>query len=317
VDCALRSVGDVLLADRFVYIHEPKTGGTFVTYALTQLHGGVTAVRPSRFLGETTRLRFPTACYRFERRRALRSATSHGRGKYGPLYSWNDHGTCSEIPRMFRSRQLLATVRNPFQTYVSGYLFGWWKRPEYLSLYRRTIRDFPERYSSFPDLSFREYMELMHASWTAPGNRDLYSGKGVGFQSERFIRLYFRVPWLLRGTKHDISSVVRRVDSRYVRSRGYVADMYDVRFLRTERLNEELREVLLAMGYEAADVEFVETLKHVVPAGGAEIGFTERATSHDWAAFYTPDLREIVRKKDDLLFSLFPEFDATATAASP
>ena len=305
----------VLLSDRFVYIHEPKTGGTFVTYALTQLHGGVTDVRPSRFVREATRLRLPTAAFRLERRKA--SAPGAGPAKYGRLYSWNDHGTCSEIPRMFRSRQILATIRNPFQTYVSGYLFGWWKRPEYLSLYRRTIEDFQHRYPSFPDLTFTQYMELMHASWTVPGNRDLYSGKGIGFQSERFIRFYFRVPWLLRGTKRDISSVVRKVDGDYVRSRGYVADMYDVRFLRTERLNEELGGFLLEAGYDATDVEFVLTLKHVVPVGGAEIGFTERATSHDWAAFYTPELREIVRRKDDLLFSLFPEFDATGTAGPP
>jgi hypothetical protein len=156
----------------------------------------------------------------------------------------------------------------------------------------------------------------MHASWTVPGNRGFYSGKGIGFQSERFIRFYFRVPWLLRGTKHDIASVVRKVDSEYVKSRGYLTDMYDVRFLRTERLNEELRGCLVDMGYDAADVEFLSTLRHVVPVGGAEIGFTERATSHDWAAFYTPDLQEIVREKDDLLFSLFPEFDATGTAGS-
>jgi len=305
----------VLLSDRFVYIHEPKTGGTFVTYALTQLHGGVTDVRPSRFGRDPIRLRLPTAVFRYERGEA--AAPSPEPTQYGRLYSWNDHGTCSEIPRPFRSRQILATIRNPFQTYVSGYLFGWWKRPEFLPLYRRTIEDFHHRYSSFPELSFTQYMELMHASWTVSGNRGLYSGTGIGFQSERFIRFYFRVPWLLRGTRRDISSVVRKVDGEYVRSRGYLADMYDVRFLRTERLNEELRGLLLDAGYDAADVEFVLTLKHVVPVGGAEIDFTERATSHDWAAFYTPELREIVRKKDDLLFSLFPEFDVTGTAVSP
>jgi hypothetical protein len=304
----------VLLTDRFVYIHEPKTGGTFVSYALTQLHGGVTDVRPSRHLHDAIRQRLPTASFRFERRTSPGPAPQEPT-RYGPLYRWNDHGTCSEIPGPFRSRQILATVRNPFQTYVSGYLFGWWKRPEYLQLYRRTITDFSRRYPSFPDLSFLEYMELMHASWTVPGNRGLYSGRGLGLQSERFIRFYFRVPWLLRGTEYDISSVLRNMDSEYVRSRAYEDDMFDVRFLRTERLNEELVEFLLEAGYDEADVEFLVTLKHVVPVGGAEIGFSDRATSDDWASFYTPDLREIVRKKDDLLFSLFPDFDARPGAA--
>jgi hypothetical protein len=307
----------VLLSDRFVYIHEPKTGGTFVNHAVTRVHGGMTDVRPSRFLRDEIRLHVPTASFRLERRGAHRSGPHREQTKYGPLYSWNDHGTCSEIPRMFRSRQILATVRNPFQTYVSGYLFGWWKRPEYLSRYRRTVRDFARRFPSFPDLSFREYMELMHASWTVPGNRDLYSGTGVGFQTERFIRFYFRAPWLLRGTKVGVSSAVRKVKGDYLVRRQYEDDMFDVRFLRTDRLNEELHGFLLEMGYNSVDVAFIGTLKHVVPVGGAEIGFTERATSHDWVSFYTPDLREIVRAKDRLLFSLFPEFDVTSTAGLP
>jgi hypothetical protein len=301
----------VLLADRFVYIHEPKTGGTFVSYALSQLHGGLIDVRPSRFVVEAIRLRLPAAAFSFERRARSASPTSAG-SKYGPLYNWNDHGTCNEIPKAFRAGPIFATVRNPFQKYVSGYLFGWWKRSEYLPLYNRTIPDFAQRYSNFPELSFREYMELMHATWTVPGNRGLYSGRGIGFQSERFIRFYFRVPWLRRGTTHDISSIVRRLDSEYIESGQYVADLFDIRFLRTERLNQELSRTLLELGYEPADVEFVESLKHIVPVGGTEIGFTERATSHDWASFYTHDLTEVVRQKDRLLFLLFPDFDVPA-----
>jgi hypothetical protein len=305
----------LLLTDRFVYIHEPKTGGTFVTHVLSELHGGLTGVRPSPRVREGIRLRLPTASFWLERRGGSPSSGDSGTTKYGRLCRWNDHGTCSEIPRRYRSRQIVATVRNPFQKYVSGYLFGWWKRPEYISLYRQTIPDFHQRYPSFPDLTFTEYMELIHASWTVPVDRGLCSGQGVGFQTERFLRFYFRLPWLLRGTKHDISSVVRKVDGEYVRRRRYEVDMFDVRFLRTERLNEELCEFLLETGYDASDVEFVAALEHVVPVGGAEIGFTERATSHDWASFYTPDLRAIVRQKDDLLFSLFPEFDVPAESA--
>jgi hypothetical protein len=302
----------VLFADRFVYIHEPKTGGTFVTYALTQLHGGLTEVRPSGYVHPAIRRRFPTASFRLERRAASASATGT---KYGPLCSWNDHGTCSEIPGPFRARQIFATMRNPLQKYVSGYLFAWWKRPEYLPLYRDAIPDFARRFSRFPDLSFQEYMELIHASWTVPGNRDLYSGTGIGFQTERFLHFYFRVPWLRRGSKHDISALVDRVDADYVKSNRYLEDMFSVRFLKTESLNEELCDFLLETGYDQADVEFVQTLRHVVPVGGADVELVDRATSHDWASFYTAELVEIVRSKDNLLFTLFPEFDVSAEKA--
>jgi hypothetical protein len=302
----------MLIADRFTYIHEPKTGGTFVTYVLTQLHGGLTDLRPSRFVHDAFRQRFPTASFYFERLAAPAPLTKVEPAKYGGLYNWNDHGTCSEIPRMYRSRRILATVRNPFQTYVSGYLFGWWKRPEFLSLYHRKVNDFPNRYPTFPDLSFREYLELLHAAWTLRASGDFYEESGPGFQTERFIRFYFRIPWVLRGTKYGISPVVRKLDREYVESRSYLADMFDVHFLPTERLNHELHRFLLEMGYQPAEVEFVRSLDHVLPVGGAEIGFADRATSHDWRSFYTRELREIIRKKDQLMFALFPEFDLPA-----
>jgi hypothetical protein len=300
---------NMLLANRFTYIHEPKTGGTFVTYVLTQLHGRLTDLRPSRFPHSAFRRRFPTASLYFDRLGAPAPRTKGGPAKYGSLYSWNDHGTCSEIPRMYRSRQILATVRNPFETYASEYLFGWWKRPEWLSHYNRTIRDFPRRYPSFPDLSFREYLELLHAAWTLPANRDFYEGSGSGYLTKRFIRFYFRTPWILRGTKYDVSPVIRRLDPEYVESGSYVADMFRVHFLPTSRLNQELQRFLLEMDYDPADVEFVKNLEHVLPVGGSRIGFAGRATSHDWRSFYTKDLKEIVRKRDQLIFALFPEFD--------
>jgi hypothetical protein len=312
----------MLFASRFTYIHEPKTGGSFVTYALTQLHGGLIDLRPSRLLHPAVRCRLPTASFYLER--YGRSAPGPNGGQkgyesgqelYGKLYRWNDHGTCSEIPRPFRSRQILATVRNPFQSYVSDYLFAWWKRPEYISHYQRTIQGFHSRYPSFPDLSFREYLELLNAAWTVPHGRDFYDGEGIGYLTERFVRFYFPTPWILRGTKHDISRVLRQLDDEYIESRSFVADMFPVRFIPTARLNDELQRFLLEMGYQSEDVEFVKSLEHVLPVGGSKVGFAGHATSHEWPSFYTNELREIIRKKDDLIFALFPEFDAPPEAS--
>ena len=299
----------MLLANRFTYIHEPKTGGSFVTYVLTQLHGHLADVRPLRFLQPTLRQRLPTVSFYLDRLGRAASPVKGESERYGTLYRWNDHGTCSEIPRPYRSRQILATVRNPFETYASEYLFGWWKRPEYLSHYHRVVKDFPRRYPSFPDLSFTQYLEMLHEAWALPGSRDFYEGGGIGYLTERFIRFYFRTPWTLRGPDSRVSSVTRRLGREYVASGDCVGDMFPVRFLSTTRLNEELQKFLLEMAYDPAEVEFVRSLEHVLPAGGAEIRFAERAASHDWPSLYTPELREIIRRKDELIFALFTEFD--------
>ena len=58
---------------------------------------------------------------------------------------------------------------------------------------------------------------------------------------------------------------------------------------------------------------------HAVAAGprfAGSVGFADRATSHDWASFYSPELREAVRTKDDLLFALFPESDVPAESSA-
>ena len=277
----------MLLSDRFTYIHEPKTGGTFVTHVLTRLHGHLVDVPPTRRRGPLLRrLGLPTLAFHAELRRAAPAAPEVG--KYGTLYNWNDHGTCSEIPRPYRPRTILATVRSPFETYVSLFLFEWWRRPDSVARFERVVPEFRRRFPRFPELSFAEYMELLDAQCAVPG---------VGFLTERFVRYYFRSP----------RAALRRVDDR--RSRE---DMYDVRFLHTARLNEELREALVDLGYDAADLEFVAGLGLVVPAGGTKTATVERSTSHDWLRYYTPELEADVRRKDRLMFTLFPELDPVA-----
>jgi hypothetical protein len=93
--------------------------------------------------------------------------------------------------------------------------------------------------------------------------------------------------------------------------------MFRVRFLSAERLNHELQRFLLEMDYDPLDVEFIAGHRHVLPVGGAEIQFADRATSHDWPSFYTDDLRAAVRKNDALIFTLFPEFDHPPGHAPP
>ena len=304
----------MLLADRFAYVHEPKTGGTFVTHVLTRVHGGLVDVRPTRRRGPfLMRLGLPTAAFRAELRRTPRP---EGDGaKYGALYNWNDHGTCSEIPRPYRSRTILGTVRSPFETFVSLYLFGRWRRPEEVDRYRRAVPDFGRRYARFPELSFPEYMDLLHVDCVLPANRDFVAESGVGYLTERFVRFYFRLPRTVRASTYDAAAVLRRIDDAYIDSAAYREDMYDVRFIRTARLNEELREFLLDRGYETGDVEFVRRHEHVIPVGGTRVALAERATSHDWRRYYTSELLERVRAKDRLIFTLFPELDASEAAA--
>jgi hypothetical protein len=299
----------MLLGPRFAYVHEPKTGGTFVTRILARLHGGLTDVPASRLHAPALRLGFPSIAFYPERARARRRHAD-GPRKYGTIYDWNHHGTCSEIPAAYRSRTIVATVRNPLETYVSEYLFGWWKRPEYVRDYERTVADFRRRYRDFPEVSFRQYLELLHAGCTLPATRNLDDPSGVGYLTERFVRFYFRLPRRLRFAAPDAGPVLRKLDDDYIASGRFRDGMFRVRFLRTSRLNRELMELLVDVGYDPADLEFVASHEHVVPTGGAKTRLAERATSHDWRRYYSADLEELVRRRERLIFSLFPDLEA-------
>src|SRR5262245_41967068 len=98
----------MLFTDRFVYLHLPKTGGTFVTQILVALH--------SSDQGLWARLQ-----------NLPRWRARHFNGPLGMLI-WhpNKHGIRSEIPIEHQAKLVLGTVRNPFDRLVSAYEFGWW-----------------------------------------------------------------------------------------------------------------------------------------------------------------------------------------------
>ena len=262
----------MILTDRFVAVHEPKTGGTFVASSLFNLYGA-----------------------QWNLRNRLASAFGRNvvaRGKYGSfIFTNNKHGGCNEIPEAFRDRPILASVRNPYDLYVSQYEFGWWKRREYLPWYRR-VPDFERRFPRFPDLSFAEYMELTDAAFRTLRN-DRFGGSGPGLYTEQFVKFYFQRP----------DEAYARIDDAYIAAEAYRRDLHDLRFVRTDRLNVELYEFLLGMGIEKRDAELVLGLGKILPQGKG------RAADSRWETYYTGELKRSVRERDRLVFAIFPHFD--------
>lgn len=258
----------MILTDRFVAVHEPKTGGTFVASALFRLFGA-----------------------EWNLRNKLASAFGRDvvvRGKYGTfVFTSNKHGGCNEIPASYRGRPILASVRNPYDLYVSQFEFGWWKRREFLSWYRR-VPDFEQRFPRFPNLSFPEYMELTDAAF-----RTFPNPRGLGLYTEQFVKFYFREP----------EAAYARIDDAYISSEAYRRDLHDLRFVRTDRLNLDLYEFLIGMGIEPRDAEFIRGLGRILPQGKG------RAAGGRWEAYYTPELKRSVRERDRLVFTIFPHFD--------
>ena len=87
----------MIFTDRFVYVHELKTGGTFVTSALFRLYG----------LKWTRRTHLRDAVFREARAR---------HPKYGALvHDSNKHGLCRSIPAAHKAKARAGDGAQPFR----------------------------------------------------------------------------------------------------------------------------------------------------------------------------------------------------------
>jgi hypothetical protein len=261
----------MIATDRFVYVHQPKTGGTFVSTALFRVH----------------RVRWNWAVH-------LLSSVKTDlcfKTKYGySIYNNNKHGGCGEIPARLARRVVLASVRSPYDLMVSQYEFGWWRRRSNLR-YFEAVPGFRRRFSGFPDLSFEEFVELSELAFQTAHVAGRDSDPGV--LTREFMHYYFK----------DKAGALSRFDDSYVATRAFEADMHPDRFLRQDRLNTMLHEFLLESGYDPEDVAFIPGMQRVLPGGKG------RAGGESWERYYTPELKQRVRHRERLLFALFPEYD--------
>ena len=154
----------MLIADRFIFIHFPKTGGTFVTKVLEEYlnaHG------------------YP--CKRI----TINLLIPHTSEIYG------QHGGCNEIRRGWEtSRVLLSIRRNPYDIYVSQYEFEWWKRQPKVD--PNIIRkDFPD----FPNLTFEQFLHLKNSLFRNKILGDRKLKIDIGIHTLQFIRFFFKNPY--------------------------------------------------------------------------------------------------------------------------
>lgn len=222
----------MIITDRFVFVHMPKTGGTFVTTMLRQAHGLSRPRRsPSGFL------------YRCLRPR------------HDGLVEVNKHGTCHDIPWRHMGKPVVATPRNPYDRYVSQYEFGWWRKfPHTLGDVAAISRLFP----AFPDLAFSDYVHMTNIFLARPGRDDEYP---LGWHSTQFIDFFMRSP----------RSIGFRATPDFVTSAAWASEVIPARFLRTDRLNTDLHSWLIDMGYPEDNIASVLTSGRIYPKEGGRV----------------------------------------------
>jgi len=248
----------LIITDLFVYVHQPKTGGTFVTYVLNELF--------KKFSNNLT-------CTDSKK-----------------LIDIAKHDTCSEIPNSHNEKPILATVRNPYDRYVSQFEFKWWKDyPEQFGSLDRIKRALPH----FPEISFEEFVRLANAEFLNLENNNFGEHGSLGWHTEQFIRFFCKNPALIFGS----------ITEESLTEQSIIKHLYGIHFIFTNNLNQGLYDYLFGLGLEKDKINFILDLKKIYPKAGG------RNKKQKWKKYYSPELKQFVRYRERLLFSIFPEFD--------
>lgn len=150
----------MIITEQFVFLHLPKTGGTFVRSVLEKV-----ARRPGDlFLDDRT---LPK------------------------------HGGISCIPVLYRDRPILSAVRNPFDHLVSFFEFEWWKtHPADIFDLTKMLRKYPH----FPDIDFETYIrsiydwELLDSAYASDSVKQAFERTNLGSLTFDYINFFASEP---------------------------------------------------------------------------------------------------------------------------
>lgn len=201
------------------------------------------------------------------------------------------HDTCGSIPKAHRRKPILSCVRNPYDLRVSQYRYRWWKSREA----RPDTKAIRKHYWPYQFMSFEQFVDAwdLHLRMMLEAAQENPYVKTMGQFSIGFISFFARHP----------AMVYSKLSDTYLASEELPRDLFEVHFLRTERLNDGLCDFLLSVGYGEEEVAFIRNKEKIQPPGAS------RKDHEKWEQFYTPGLKDLVRHRERMLFQLFPEYD--------
>lgn len=256
----------MILTRDFVYVHVPKTGGTFVTSKMTQALEA-----------------------RDARRNPLLRGIDRLSGKAGAYEDVDKHGSSRDIPRSHWHKPRVACVRGPYERYHSQWRFGWWRETP-----PGPVQEVREVFPSFPELTFEQWFRMTNRFWRAqelPDDRPDHLRPGL--QTRHFLWYFAKDP----------TATLARVDLDDLPADLFRDELFATHWLHTERLNQDLHAFLLGVGCNEQDLAGLLGAERIQPPSGG------RAKGERWQEAYTPELLAEVRRREALIFALFPEYD--------
>ncbi|MCB0792024.1 MAG: hypothetical protein H6595_02440 [Flavobacteriales bacterium] len=267
----------MFITDRFVMLNYPKTGSTFARRVLGELHGS------GRVRAQLVRLGLvaPPMEDMFGPRYRMHSADPE---------KTTQHLVFAQIPEKHRHKPVLSIVRDPLSSILSAYEYRDWERYPPGSL-----NDLRADHPSFPDLGLPEFVRMSQKFMPRELLGDIPMQVDIGPGTIQFIRFYARSP------RAYLEALRPGMDLATDHEKHFAP----VRFLHTERLNQELHDALVQLGYDREKVAFI--------LQRAPMNTTRKSAKDPW----TPELIAHVVEKERLLFRYFPEYMPAGMSIPP
>jgi hypothetical protein len=196
----------------------------------------------------------------------------------------SQHGTYAQIPDEHREKPIVSVVRNPFDRYVSIYFFKWYSLfpPE-------NTGKLKSYYPGFPDISFGDFLDMTDRFEKTKLLRayGISANTDIGFQTIQFAAFYSGFP------RNSLRELIEGKSGLFVKPSK-------VHFLRQEFLRQDL--IMFLSKYR----EF-RAVKEVIDSED-DLNVSRGPAEKSWQQFWTADLFEAYRKKEELLLIEFPDY---------
>jgi len=271
----------MIITKSFVVLNLPKTGSTFTRNILKTVYK---VDKRSVFQKLLYKLKIITPAFQ---ELILPNIKMPNRAS-------DQHGTYSQIPKMYLDREIVSTIRDPYTRFLSTYKFKAWANQHQLEV-PKEILDL--HFPSFPDLSMDEYVELnKHAEKIRINTIDPdLNATDIGTQTIQFVQMFFKQPKM----------ALSKMNDDYVNSGEFKNDIGDIKFLRQESLNDDLISFLSDHGFSQKDLDFINHKK--------KLNTTDYKTD-DVNQLWTKNAIDYVSHRERYLLKMLESFGVTYKA---
>lgn len=228
----------------------PKTGTTFVRQAIRNIHEK--RLSGSILLRAKNKLAWSGSDFEVIK-------TRNGNGL-------SVHGSVRNIPRDQLNKEIISITRSPFSRILSMFFYQSWLRNP--GKYGQKARIHFENYPNLSLEDFIRYKQLIlryKFEWDTEISH-IIEKWDIGPLTIQFIEFYFLHP----------EKTLKKLSDDYIRSKAYLKDMAQVKFLRQENLLDDLCGLLTSKNYSENELNLIraherKNVSQVDPAKSASL----------------------------------------------